>query len=177
MIVRSPPIPNPRRPHRGGFLEDSLLSEQPELIQPTRSECWSTAQSKAPTSIGPSRKESPSFKFTAKFYLLEYAPGLRPRPNTPGTQRTWKSYAPPRLVHLRFRQNRWADWLCISPHLSPASWLATLPACGLDHKQPGTHRAQRQSVLLLLLEAGLSAEATIAKEKSFNFFSPSPRPK
>ena len=48
--LRSPPIPNPRRPHRGGLLEDGLLSEQPDLIQPTQSECWFTAQSKAPTS-------------------------------------------------------------------------------------------------------------------------------
>ena len=68
--LRSLPIPNPRRPHRGGLLEDGLLSEQPDLIQPTRSECWSTAQSKAPTSnIGPLRLLyycAPLFKPTQK---------------------------------------------------------------------------------------------------------------
>ena len=84
--------------------------------------------------------------------LLEYAPGLWPRTNAPGTQQVWKTYAPPRLVHLRFRQKRRAHWLCIPPYLSPANWLTTPSACGLDHTQPETHRVQRPSALLLLLE-------------------------
>ena len=81
--------------------------------------------------------------------LLEYTPGLRPRPNTTGTQQVWKTYAPPRLVHLRFRQKRRADWLCILPHLSPANWLTMLSACGLDHIQPETHRSKDHPHFLL----------------------------
>ena len=57
--------------------------------------------------------------------LPEYALGLRPRPNTPGTHRVWKTCAPPRLVRPRFRQKRRADWPCVSPNLSPANFLST----------------------------------------------------
>ena len=46
--LRSPPIPNPRRPHQRGLLEDGLLSEQPDLIQPTQSECWSLHSPRPP---------------------------------------------------------------------------------------------------------------------------------
>ena len=89
----------------------------------------------------------------ASSILLEYAPGLRPRTNTPGTQRARKTYAPPRLVNLRFRQKRRSHWLCISPYLSPANRLATLPACGLDHIRRRPTGSKRPSALLLLLKA------------------------
>ena len=88
--------------------------------------------------------------------LLEYAFGLRPRPNTPGTLRILKTYAPPRLVHLHFRQKRRADWLCVSPHLSLANWLTTLSACGLEHIHPDTHRVRKSSAPLLSLQVGFA---------------------
>ena len=45
-----------------------------------------------------------------------YTPGLRPRPNTPGTHWVWKTHAPPRLVHPRSLTETRVRIRCISHH-------------------------------------------------------------
>ena len=52
----------------------------------------------------------------------DYTLSLRPRPNTPGTHRVWKIYAPPRLIHFPLLdRNARADSPHVSPHLLPAN--------------------------------------------------------
>ena len=72
--------------------------------------------------------------------LGEYAPGLRPRPSTPGYPSGTKHTCASALTRDRK-----------TGHMR----LTTLPACSLDQEHPGTHRAQRSSALCSCYEARL----------------------
>ena len=64
--LRSLPIPNPRRPHRGGLLEDKFTIGRPDLKQPTQSECWQLHSPKPPLAHPPIR-----------YYGWRRCPGVR----------------------------------------------------------------------------------------------------
>ena len=90
------------------------------------------------------------------------APGLRPRPNTPGTHRAWKTCAPPRLEHLRFLTETLGG-LAVRRIVLAAGRLVRLstpPAFGLDH---GT----RQVYALLLLRRANWVVDTKTKNRSW----------
>ena len=67
--------------------------------------------------------------------MVDYALGLRPRPNTPR--------CPSGTKHSRASAPRARDRK--PGHI----WLTTLSACGLGHIHPGTHRARGPPALLL----------------------------
>ena len=70
------------------------------------------------------------FSTFAAVSLGDYAPGLRPRPNTPDTHRAWKTCAPPRLIPFRFLTETRAGFATRLAVLaaSKSARLSTLPA-------------------------------------------------
>ena len=84
--------------------------------------------------------------------MRDYAPGLRPRPNTPGYPSGTKYMCTSALMRDRKRG-----------HVR----LTTLSACGLGRIQPGTHRVRKTPALLLLLERLIHLLRGHIAERSF----------
>ena len=122
----------------------------------------------------------------------DWAVGLRPRPNTPGAHRGGKTLAlllwqagcllRGQIANISKKHPRhfgfcyWGEAglqrlakICsgraaIKRKKKEASERNSyLPVCGLDHIQPGTHRVQRPSALLLLLERACLLRGHIAE--------------
>ena len=74
--------------------------------------------------------------------LTTYDPGLRPRPNTPGTHRAWNTPAPLHLQNTRLWLFGRVDLPWGASHMLPATLLDYALGLRPQPKTPGTHRSE-----------------------------------